>query len=505
MEGPLETQSSMSPILMYRNDSEESTESAFDSVLNTPADEHPSPFDSLRAKMSRPPQILEGLENHLDDYEGDDLAPKRPLRVSLSRQFSKALQQANQSASDNIRARSNSVERVYHELTLPDSSGLMSFASPDMQSEPEQTQTPEPPTESYRVYHEDMTPPSEELMTFPSPEMPSEPQRPQTPERPISDIYNTSSPQSITRTTPRARPPLRRDVFSPARIPVPVGEPAPTEIAISPLAHSTLRHRKGMYLLLNDSITGEPTSETHAVDLYALDQVDLNDASKDDVVLASDTLAESDLDSDSDDSDSDLAVPKLSPLFPLQVILFPVYCILVGAAILLCPTRLHAIAFPASAASMSLPHRVLAGCLPITAPPSPSRAFAHWATVARMHVVLFLATLAGTTYLSPQLGALLAGACAVGVVRAWGDFAVDDSAYYGLHTAGAELGGEVRQMLYQVLFAPDCGFGDGYTLTNVEGQYFLVPAAREAETRAEILAAGGLDEEDEEDEDELDE
>ncbi|KAJ6550842.1 hypothetical protein DFH09DRAFT_1500258 [Mycena vulgaris] len=474
----LESPSSMNGIAMCRNDSAESTESPFASVLNTPADEQPLHFEAIDGKLvSGGSQMLERLETR-----AYDIGHARPHRVSLSRQFAKALDDANKSAAPNVplfRARSSSVERVYYE--------------PDDLLEPL---------------------PSPNLMSFASPELPSEPmevERVQTPEPLIFDAYNTGSQQTITRTTPRGRPPLRRDMFSLASIPLPVNvadERTPVALDFTPRAHSTLRQRKGMYPDLNDSITGEPAGKV-------LSEIDLNDVSKDEAL---DKVVDEALD-DCDYYSDGPSLPALSPLLPLQVVLFPAWCVLVGGAILLCPTHLPAIAFPASAfpasapshgtALLALAQRILAHCLPFAAPPSAIRTFAHWATVAHLHVAIFLAALVALAYVSPPLGALVAGACAVQFVRAWGDFAGEDGVngdgVNGDVDADADgdgstaLGGEVRQMLYQVL-APGCGFQDGDALRRVGEKYFLVRVPR-VETRAQILAAGGLTEDSDEDDD----
>ncbi|KAJ7687814.1 hypothetical protein B0H17DRAFT_1203335 [Mycena rosella] len=459
-------------VLMYRTNSAESTESTespFASVLNTPADEHILNFDALDPKLH--PEQLETLVR-TTDYG-------RPPRVSvsLSRQFSKALDEANKSASSNgliFRAqRSQSVERIY-------------YPSPDL------LETPESP----------------DLMSFASPEMPFQPmelQRVQTPEPPISDVYNAGSPDSIIRTTPRGRPPLRRDIFSPAPKPIPFdieGESTPLVPEFTPRAHSTFRHRKGIYVDLNDSITGKPSEILPDMEFQ---NVSLDAALDDDhKILAIDNH---DVSFDSYCDVDGPTLPELSPLLPLQLVLFPLWCVLIGGAILLCPSHLHALAFPASTsrtgyAPTALAHRLLAFVLPLSAPPTAIRIFAHWATVAHLHVAIFLASLVGIAYVAPPLGALLAGASAVGFVRAWHDFSPDDEG--GVDEDGDfGLGGEVRQMLYQVL-APGCGFQDGDALRKVGEKYVLVRAPR-VETRAEILAAGGLSEEYEEDEDDDDE
>ncbi|KAJ7187253.1 hypothetical protein C8R46DRAFT_1059255 [Mycena filopes] len=196
-------------------------------------------------------------------------------------------------------------------------------------------------------------------------------------------------------------------------------------------------------------------------------------------------------------------LPKLSVLLPLQLILFPAYCALVGAAILFYPTCLATIAFPASVHLNSrsliarIPYIILAHCLPFASPPTPIRVFAHWATVAHLHVAIFLALLVGIAYLVPAAGVLLSGLCGALFVRAWGDFSLaenDDDEVNGV--AKMELGAEVRGMLYQILVAPECGFADGDRMEKVGQKYVLFRGPPKEETRAEILAAGGLDESD---------
>jgi hypothetical protein len=141
---------------------------------------------------------------------------------------------------------------------------------------------------------------------------------------------------------------------------------------------------------------------------------------------------------------------------------------------------------------LSIPQTLIVHCLPFVAPPSAIRTFVHWAAVAHLHVAIFLAALVGIAYLSLPLGVLLAAACAGQFVHAWGDFALEDGP--------AELGSDVRQMLYQLLVAPECGFEDGDAVQRVGDKYFLVRAPR-AETRAEILAAAGLEDDSGSDED----
>ncbi|KAJ7736663.1 hypothetical protein B0H16DRAFT_1891889 [Mycena metata] len=456
---------------MRRNESEESTESDFPSALNTPADEKPMHFDSIEGKLLSvaAPRGLERLEGHR--RAATDNGGGRSLRrVSLPRQFSKALEEANKSTAEAgllVRARSHSVDRVDADEPMipvpPPSPGLMSFSSPELPSEQEEAQrvhTPEPTV--------------------------------------IFDAYADSSPLSITKTTPRGRPQLRRDIFSPSTDPVPFDPETPGPES-TPKARNVLRNRKGMYTLLNDSITGEPAPGVQ-------DASHLQDASHDLAVDAEeqDVLSEYDFEHETGGP----TLPKLSLLIPLQLVLFPIYCAFVGAAVLLFPTGLAAIAFPASVSTLRhsntsprlsfltrLPYIIVARCLPFTAPPTPIRVFAHWAAVAHLHVAIFLALLVAIAYFVPPAGALLSSGCGALFVTAWGDFSLAGYDSGGGLEGKLELGNDVRQMLYQILLAPECGFADGDRVEKVGEKYLLVRASRE-ETRAEILVAGGLDEQD---------
>ncbi|KAJ6530219.1 hypothetical protein B0H19DRAFT_481341 [Mycena capillaripes] len=301
-------------------------------------------------------------------------------------------------------------------------------------------------------------------------------------------------------------------MFSPASKLVPFGVEDVSMSGVTPSmlpsieftagAHSALRRRKSTFERMNDSITSEPASQV--LDAAGKEDADLRDVSHV-AALDDDALADC-------EDDSELATPSLPPLsllFPLQLILFPLWCAIVGAAILLCPAQLNVIAFPASlsyssgpastlrARLLSLAQTLLVRCLPFAAPPSPIRIFAHWATVAPLHVAIFLAALAGVVYLSLPLGALLAAVSVGQFVHAWGDFDRADEDEEG----GTEVGGDVRQMLYQILVAPGCGFGEGDVLKRVGDKYFLVRKPR-VETRAEILAAAGVEADSDEDGDE---
>ncbi|KAJ6510897.1 hypothetical protein C8R45DRAFT_1162102 [Mycena sanguinolenta] len=422
---------------MLRNDSGESTDSPFGSALNTPADEQDLQFESIDAKL-----LSAAVERGRE--------PTKSPRLVFPRQLSKATEKATRSTSPHgapFRARSSSVEPVLRpEESIPPAPHPSPISSAEL---------PPPPVE--------------------------EPQRVQTPQPTISGTYSTPSPQPITRTI---RPPLHRDIFSPASVPVALGvdDTSTSDVDSTPRAHSTLRHRKGEFKLLNDSITGESASDLLAA-------AAANDAAEVTHKTQSTHCEYEDFEIDGP------VLPQLSILFPLQLVLFPAWCVLVGASIFLCPSRLISIAFPASATrantgtALALAQTLLIRCLPFSAPPSPIRSFAHWATVARLHVGIFLAALGGVTYFYPPLGALLTAGCAGQIVHAWGDFSP-------VEEGEAELGGDLRQMLYQVLLAPECGFGDGDAVNRVGEKYFLVRAPPRVETREEILAAAGVDDED---------
>ncbi|KAJ7030955.1 hypothetical protein C8F04DRAFT_710682 [Mycena alexandri] len=467
---------------MRRNDSEESTESAFPSVLNTPADEKPMPFEFIEGKLLSvaAPQVLERPETHkrATTDNGPNGGGRSPCRVLLPRQLSKALEEANISTAEGgllVRARSHSISVDEPAIpAAPPSPDLMSFSSPELSSEQE------------------------------------EPQRVQTPEPTvIFDAYAESSPLSITRTTPRGCPQLRRDITSPSAGPIPFGLETPGPES-TPNARTMLRNRKGMYTLPNDSITGEPAPGVQ-------DASGLHDASHDVAIDADDKGVLSEYDFEHETGGPTL--PKLSFLLPLQLVLFPIYCALVGASVLLFPTSLATIAFPASASElrpnmnsntvarfgffMRLPYIILAHCLPFTAPPTPIRVFAHWTAVAHLHVAIFLALLVGVAYVVPLAGALVSAGCGALFVTAWGDFSLVGYDGGGLE-GKLELGSDVRQMLYQILLTPGCGFADGDRMEKVGEKYLLVRGSPKKPTRAEILAAGGLDEQDSEEDGDVD-
>ncbi|KAJ7226605.1 hypothetical protein C8J57DRAFT_202994 [Mycena rebaudengoi] len=177
-------------------------------------------------------------------------------------------------------------------------------------------------------------------------------------------------------------------------------------------------------------------------------------------------------------SDSPISLPTLatliSPVLPLKVLVFPLWCAVVGGVILLAPTHANFIAFST-------------GFAPSSPPPSGIHAFAHWATVARYHVALYLAALVAIAYAYLPLGALLAAVSGAQFIHAWGDFSVDPK---------LALGADVRQTLYSVLVESECGFGgDGdderVRVERVGDEYFLVKTPI-SKTRAQILESVGL-------------
>ncbi|KAJ6632277.1 hypothetical protein B0H10DRAFT_2206655 [Mycena sp. CBHHK59/15] len=408
-------------IVMYRNDSQESTESPFGSVLNTPADESALCFDSVDAKLlaERANKMVERLDTPVRVYDSD-LGSHTPRRVSMSRQFAKAVADAHKSTVSQAMLsllRSNSIETQSRSKEIIESTPS-GAEDPHRDADTEEEKVQEPVSE-FQIPRE-------------SPEI-------------IFEKYDDSS-YEVNRTATLDY----CDVFSPTPrpIPFPSGSEAPP---------STLRQRrKSICTLPNDTIA------VHAAEPAISD---------DDALSAFD-----------DDTRPDL--PSLatltSPLLPLRVLLFPSWCALVGGAILLAPAYLAPLAFHTG----------------FCAPPAPGiRTFAHWAAIARYHVALFLAALAGTAYAHPPLGALLAAAAALLFVRAWADFRPMDD---------APLGADTRQMLYSVLVDAGCGFGgdedDGRVRLRREGEeYFFVRTPGPRETKADILAAAGLADSDDSD------
>ncbi|KAJ7736054.1 hypothetical protein DFH07DRAFT_779842 [Mycena maculata] len=198
-------------------------------------------------------------------------------------------------------------------------------------------------------------------------------------------------------------------------------------------------------------ITGDPASEAlHDRALHKPAQKDEVDEPIDEDVL-------SDCEYDA------FTVPAVSPLLPLQLVLLPVSAIVIGAAILMCPTCLPAIAFPASPS----PTRATSPAASPPASPSPPR------------------PLVGIAYAAPPLDARLAVGAAGQFLRAWGDFPGKGCAR-GAGRGGATDAISGADAQYE--------FADGDALRQEGGRYFVVRAPRE-ERRAEILAAGGAGEE----------
>ncbi|KAJ7060578.1 hypothetical protein C8F01DRAFT_1143168 [Mycena amicta] len=460
------------PIL--RNESASSASSAesddLDHVLKTPADEHTLNFDLIDGALlaATPPKALIDF-----GYRG-----RSPHRISLSRQFSKAIDEANKSTegmvTSQILPRMGPEIRVYPDSPrVPNSSPEMYCTSTIM--EPVQLAAPEPPQCP-------VTPQEDRPEIGPS--QPTTPEaRPKTPELRPSDIYTTGNAQNIVK-TPRGRPGIRRsDIFSPAPPPVPFALEEES-VEFTPRAHSTLRHRRGTVLRPSESIE----FEVDMVGDVTLEPQVQHEASE--LVLDTDDYLALDFD-----------FPRPSVILPLQLIAFPIYASLVGAVILLAPDHLTTVAFPATITSASvshssasaLLHAVLALIFPFSAPSAPKqpvREFAHWVSVAHLHVAIFLAFLAGVTYLNLPAGVLLAAVCVARVVQpsAWGSFSLPDG-----DEEEEELGGDVREMLWRaVVVAPGSGLRDGEGLKKVGARYFVVP---KMETRADVLRAGGLDDE----------
>ncbi|KAJ7486876.1 hypothetical protein FB451DRAFT_1535043 [Mycena latifolia] len=379
------------------SDSEESAESAFASMLNTPADEQLLHFDDIEGKLiaSEPPQILERLETHVDWHA-------RTHRVSLS---SKAFEEANKSAAI--------------------SSFMFLQAGHHEEEELSQAARCRQSTESA--------------------------------DADVGCLHHWIL--AINHPDHAARPPTA----------------APGHIL--PRFDTSSVQFGGA--CTNDSITGEPTSEALS-EMYPEDA----DASKDALALADGPALTLDNNDDCDcdcefDADLDLpALPRLSPLFPLQLVLFPLWSYGVSSsAAPSCSAPLNSI--PSPSLRPRPPHP------PCSTVPSPTCCRAHWPAVARLHVAIFLAALVGTAYASPPLGVLLTGACAVLFVRAWRDFVPNsDSDQVGMELE-PELGTDVRQTLYQVLLAPGHGFQDEDALRWVGDNYFLVRAPPRAETQDE--------------------
>ncbi|KAF7329215.1 Protoporphyrinogen oxidase [Mycena kentingensis (nom. inval.)] len=454
------------PILRNESTSSASSTESDDSLLHTPADEHTLNFDLIDGALlaATPPKALAGLGH----------SKRSPRRVAVSRHFSLALEEANKSTEGVVLSQ-------FAPRSGPDPRG---YPFPEFDAYPD---SPPPPNSSpemqdllaailplsERVDLEPPLPRTPECVDLqPVPPMtPETKQRPQQPEIVGDD-------QIITK-TPRAHvfhPGLRRgDLFSPPPPPGPFvleGE----SVEFTPRAQFTLRRRRGTVVRPLESIETEmemainsaPAETTPAGDIDGADNFTLETP----------------------------AFPQPSVLFPVQLVAFPVYAALVGAVILLAPDQLSSIAFPATPSNApqkgfgSLLRVVLALIFPFSAPgPSGVRHFAHWVSVAHLHVAIFLALLGVIAYLHLPTGALLVAGCVARMVQpgAWGAFSVPEA------EEEQELGGDVREMLWRaVVSAPGSGLMDDEELKKVGGRYVVASKKRE-ETRADVLRAGGLD------------
>ncbi|KAJ7641882.1 hypothetical protein FB45DRAFT_1000368 [Roridomyces roridus] len=520
MEDPFSSPHLMDAVPMFRNDSGDSVESPFASALNTPSDEKPLHFESLDGKLLA---------------MGDMGDKSSPRRVALSRGFSKALIDAKNSAPPTA-VPLRLTERVY-----PGGAPNLSLA------------LPEPSTSLISSVNDD----KHDLFDLPP--------RPNTPEPTLFNTYTANSPQNVNKMTPRQCPPMRRDIFSPPSTSTAImGEhdaddeadsdsfSGPTTSSdLTPRAHSTLRHRKAFYRHSNESTAsistvGDPEPESEP----APEPESVPGQSTTDLAAAHDEIeaihAEIDTLLDEAEYAYDAPVlPALSPLLPLQIVLFPVYCLVVGAAIVLAPEYLEAVAFPGSALDFSMSLRIqrifcriLSTILPIRAPSTPIRAFEHWASVAHLHVFVFLATLLFFgVYVHFAAGVLIGVGCAVQCSRAWGAYVfevfskekertrrgevwvdgdgkdvVEVEVLEEVWPLGVEGVGGVRRMLWTVLFCEGCGVGDGdevrFVPDSVEGEeeekegkkekwrgkgkYVLVKRKR-FEGKGEVLVRGGAE------------
>nr|GAT47813.1 protoporphyrinogen oxidase [Mycena chlorophos] len=425
------------PVAMSRNENDSTASTAStvsdDSVLNTPADEHTLNFDLIDGALlaATPPKALA--------YAADlGYRKSASQRVSVSRQFAKAIEAANKS---NV--------------------GIIRVATPPHIVEPhfmDAFDSPPVPNSSPELDSGSMTMPQVESTT-----------RPATPPLQMTQ-------ESIARTPPsRIQRLPRSDIFSPAPPLIPLG--LHEEVEFTPRAHSTLRHRRGPLLPTSESLLSEletPITEPPAVVTVVVPEPTVNTDTQGLLVLELFRV----------------------PLTLLQFVTFPFYTALVGATILLAPDQLSAIAFPATITtndSGSLFKIMLSLIFPFSAPAGPNeliRVFAHWVTVAHLHVAIFLAVLGGVAYLNLVAGALLVAACVARMVQpaAWGGFAIP-----GVDDDDEELGADVRQTLWRaVVAAPGSGLREGEEMKEVEGRYYVV---RKVETLGDILKAGGLDSE----------
>ncbi|KAF7290759.1 Protoporphyrinogen oxidase [Mycena indigotica] len=439
----MQTTMELEPIPILRNESTSSTTSteSDDSVLHTPSDEHALDFELIDGAL-----LAATTPKGLIDFEYHGVASHR---VSFPRQFSKAIVDVKSNAE--VKAASQHSPRSEPESYYPDSPPVPN-SSPEIDCS-SGVMTPNQPEEN--VIQE---------------------ARPRTPDS-ILNFYTTAVNQDVVR-TPRSRPGLlRSDIFSPAQPPVPFFLNEVESIEFTPRAHSTLRHRR-----------------------VQLDQSNVEKLSPTSPFL-----------NHNDDLDqSSLHVPsftQVSVLLPLQFVAFPVYAAFVGAVILLAPDNLSNIAFPATVTTVPqsnaghLFRAILSLIFPFSSPSPPTqpiREFAHWVSVAHLHVAIFLSVLAGLAYLHLPLGILVAAGCLARIVQpgAWGHFSLPEE------DEEEELGADVREMLWRaVVAAPGSGLRDGENVKNVGGRFYVVRKAK-SDTRADVLAAGGLDStEDAEDDD----
>ncbi|CAK5263274.1 unnamed protein product [Mycena citricolor] len=472
-------------IPMFRHDSTASAESTLESPLLTPTDERDMSLDSLGDRFA-------SLD--LSDGVAISGAPNRtPRRLSLTRQFSKALDDANKSTSPNgmsFKPKSNVLEPIL--LGSP----LRSREARNVQMPPSQSNAFDEPCEPLNEGKETLPTRIIEFQVQSSRRYNDENQQPDLQSVGESSCIAVATDGALK--TPVVRVPPRNDVFFSVPGPTvvtPDGHPT-DEIEFTPRAHSTLRLRRGFHEI-DDDVTKVETEfndletklpEDHPIDIIASAATASGDALE---IENPEAINENDADVQEELIEESIFA-QLSPLFPLQAAFFPLWCVCVGAAILLAPEHLTAIAFPSSVrstADSSVIKSVQSLCtalFPYAAPSTRIRALAHWASVAHLHVWIFLTALAAIGFLYPPAGTLLAALSTAQFWQAWGDFKVDDDC--------AELGADMRQMLYQILLTPESGFRDGDVLKR-QGGHYVRERAPKVETRAEILAAGGLNEE----------
>jgi hypothetical protein len=124
---------------------------------------------------------------------------------------------------------------------------------------------------------------------------------------------------------------------------------------------------------------------------------------------------------------SNLTIHSLYSL-ACQILLFFPWCIAVGAAILISPTNLSAIAFSPSANYLSRPS-------------TPIGLFAHWAHYGLQHITIFAGFVFIILWNFPNAGTVLLGALCAQFCWAWHDFLPDRT---------TALGEDERQMIYHL-------------------------------------------------------